>query len=78
MKFLTGVISLRLDIRNQAKGTQKEDREREMPLWMSDVCGDIHHGQLGKHQELDCPPRQEDSEALLPTLSVLHPVYLQP
>lgn len=68
MKFLTGVISLRLGIRNQAKGTQKGDREREMLLWMSDVCGDIHHGQLGKHQELDCPPPQEDSEALLPTL----------
>lgn len=79
MKFLTGVISLRLDIRDQAEGTQKEDREREMPLWMSDVCGDIHHRQLGKHQELDCAGiRQEDSEALLPTLSVLHPVYLQP
>lgn len=68
MKFLIGVISLKLDIRNQAKGTQKGDREREMLLWMSDVCGDIHHGQLGKHQELDCPSRQEDSEALLPIL----------
>lgn len=51
IKFLTEVIYLGLNIRNQAREQKKGDRERETPLW----C--IHHGRLGKHQEIECAPR---------------------
>lgn len=75
MRLLNEVIYMRLTIRNQSKPIEKGDKEREMPLWVSNAWGDVHRGGLGKHQSV-----HPGSSVLRLCCRhyFLHLVYLQP